>query len=88
MIGFDDSSLVTFNEREMTRLIVESYLDELVDKHGYPSEIRDFDYKQHLSSSQRGVVWDAEKGTLLQLSEDQRITHCRQGFDQLTSSQI
>ena len=44
-IGFDlEHSLVKFNLKEMTKLIVEGHLEDLKSKFAYPREVEFFDY--------------------------------------------
>ena len=46
VVGFDaDQGLVKYNVPEMTKLLVDSFLGELVDGLGYPSQVGKFDYE-------------------------------------------
>jgi hypothetical protein len=49
-IGFDmDHTLVKYDVKALSRLIVETYLIELHEKFKYPHRIFDFDYDNHMA---------------------------------------
>jgi hypothetical protein len=81
-IGFDlEHTLVKFNVRAMTKLIVEGHLEDLKTKFAYPAEVEFFDYDdESLNLFLNNAVWDIEHGTVLKLAEGQIITHAVHGI--------
>jgi hypothetical protein len=70
-----DNCFVKFNVIEFTRLVVESFLVDLLENHQYPRDILHFDYDKHLSLQLNNAVWDIDKGIVLKLGENKLITH-------------
>ena len=92
-IGFDaDHCLVKYNVKAFYCLLVKIILEELHEKHGYPVEILDFNYKdeeaEDLSILMNSLVFDFITGTLLKLGEDKRILVALHGRKHLTPEEI
>lgn len=59
VIGFNlDHTLVKYNVKPMTELLVRCYLEELVSKKKYPKEVLNFDYERNLGVCLNNAVWD------------------------------
>lgn len=90
MLGFSiDSCFVKYNMQELTKLVVDSLLSQLHDScKGYPSQVKQFDYKRNAQVCLNNAIWDIEHGTILKVGEDGKITHAIHGFEPLSSDQI
>lgn len=83
-IGFEaDHCLVKYNALEVTHLVVEGTLAEMRESFGYPAEIDDFDYQNHLDLCLNFTVWDVEHGVMLKINQEGLITNAYQGFSKL-----
>jgi hypothetical protein len=77
--------LATFTQ-EMTQLLVETYLRDLMDHFKYPLEIMqvDFEAKKENMFLDSTSVWDIENGNLLVLTAGTVVTEAYNGFETLT----
>jgi hypothetical protein len=87
-IGFD-TCLVTFTQ-EMTQLLIETYLRDLMEHFKYPLEIMqvDFEAKKENMFLDSTSVWDIENGNLLVLTAGTVVTEAYNGFETLTQKRI
>ena len=67
-IGFDAESLIQFDTKNMLKLLIDTYLIELVEAHDYPAEILKFDWKR-LDGLLTEAIWDFDTGYLLNIDE-------------------
>ena len=88
-IGFmADHCIVKYNMEEWVRLVVQIYLDELHDKFGYPEVVTKFDFDKYTGLCLNNCIWDMEKGVVLKLDENQKITNVIEGFEVLSEEDI
>ena len=82
-IGFDINCLMKITDWfEFSKFMVKTLLMGLHDnfEEWYPQIIADIDYEKIQSVWLNGAIWDTDNGTILKLSEDNRITHAILGF--------
>ena len=88
LLGFD-TCLVTYTQ-EMTRLLIETYLRDLMEHFHYPLEIMQVD----LNACQTNLkvdstcVWDIEHGNILTLTGGRLITEAINGFEVLSKERV
>ena len=80
MVGFD-TSLVEYTE-EMTQLLIQTYLNALVEDFDYPKELLQIHENTMPIVVDSMVVWDLENGNLLALAgAEKNIYHAVSGFE-------
>jgi HAD superfamily 5'-nucleotidase-like hydrolase len=83
MIGFDmDYTLALYHQDRLEQLSMELTLQKLVDKHGYPPEIRDLLYDPHWAI--RGLVVDKKHGNVFKMDRHAYVGRCYHGFRELS----
>lgn len=79
LIGFDmDYTLALYNQHNLERLSIECTIKKLIEKHGYPDEIRSLEYEQQFAV--RGLVVDRNYGNVLKMDrfgQVERVYHGR-----------
>ena len=86
LIGFDlDHTLLHYNHTELDQLCIDLTLDALVEKKGYPVEIKELSYD--LTSAIRGLVVDLNLGHVLKLDRHSRVKRVRHGHQFLPKSE-
>jgi hypothetical protein len=80
--------MVKYNVDAITKLLVESYLADLVEHFKYPAEIKNFDYENNLGVCLNNAVWDVHSGMVLKLVEGREISHAILGFESLDREEI
>jgi HAD superfamily 5'-nucleotidase-like hydrolase len=83
MIGFDmDYTLALYHQDRLEQLSIELTLGKLIEKHGYPEEIRDIHYDPRWAI--RGVMVDRLNGNVFKLDRHSYVGRCYHGFRELT----
>ncbi|MBA3392181.1 MAG: HAD-IG family 5'-nucleotidase [Deltaproteobacteria bacterium] len=83
VIGFDmDYTLALYHQDRLERLSIELTLGKLIDKHGYPEQIRDIHYDPRWAI--RGVMVDRQLGNVFKLDRHSFVGRCYHGFRELT----
>ncbi|HET7503678.1 MAG TPA: HAD-IG family 5'-nucleotidase [Kofleriaceae bacterium] len=83
MIGFDmDYTLALYHQDRLEQLSMELTLQKLVDKHGYPAEIRDLSYDPRWAI--RGLVVDKKNGNVFKMDRHAYVGRCYHGFRELS----
>lgn len=79
LIGFDmDYTLALYQQHNLERLSIECTIKKLIEKHGYPEEIRQLKYDQQFAV--RGLVVDRNHGNVLKMDrfgQVERVYHGR-----------
>jgi hypothetical protein len=88
VFGFDTETLVKYHNKAFTRLIIESYLTDLVDKFKYPESMKMFNYKKNLGVCLNNAVWDVDNGVIIKLTEGKFISHAIRGYKSLSEEEI
>ena len=66
MIGFDmDYTLALYNQRNLENLSIRCTLDKMIEKRGYPQEIKQLDYDYTFGL--RGIVVDRQEGNIFKM---------------------
>lgn len=82
MIGFDmDYTLALYHQDRLEQLSIDLTLQKLVDKHGYPAEIRDLAYDPRWAI--RGLVVDKKYGNVFKMDRHAYVGRCYHGFREL-----
>ena len=83
MIGFDmDYTLALYHQDRLEQLSMELTLQKLVDKHGYPAEIRTLQYDPRWAI--RGLVVDKKNGNVFKMDRHAYVGRCYHGFRELS----
>jgi len=83
MIGFDmDYTLALYHQDKLEQLSIELTLGKLIEKHGYPEEIRQLQYDPRWAI--RGVMVDRLLGNVFKLDRHSYVGRCYHGFRELT----
>ncbi|MDQ3368895.1 MAG: HAD-IG family 5'-nucleotidase [Myxococcota bacterium] len=86
MIGFDmDYTLALYHQDRLERLSIELTLGKLIEKHGYPEQIRTIHYDPMWAI--RGVMVDRQLGNVFKLDRHSHIGRCYHGFRELTNDE-
>ncbi|MCX5745965.1 MAG: HAD-IG family 5'-nucleotidase [Proteobacteria bacterium] len=86
MIGFDmDYTLALYHQDKLENLSIELTLGKLVEKHGYPEEIKGLRYDP--SWAIRGLVVDKLFGNVFKMDRHAYVGRCYHGFRELTQEQ-
>src|SRR4051812_11982004 len=86
MIGFDmDYTLALYHQDKLEQLSIDLTLKKLVEKHGYPEEIRGLNYDPRWAI--RGVVVDKLLGNIFKMDRHAYVGRCYHGFRELTQEQ-
>jgi HAD superfamily 5'-nucleotidase-like hydrolase len=79
LIGFDmDYTLALYHQDKLEQLSIEITLDKLIEKHGYPPEIRELRYKPEWAI--RGLMVDRQLGTTFKMDRHSYVGRCYHGF--------
>src|SRR5678815_4391232 len=82
MIGFDmDYTLALYHQDRLEQLSMELTLQKLVDKHGYPADIRNLSYDPRWAI--RGLVVDKKHGNVFKMDRHAYVGRCYHGFREL-----
>ncbi len=83
MIGFDmDYTLALYHQDRLEQLSMELTLRKLVDKHGYPADIKNLSYDPRWAI--RGLVVDRQHGNIFKMDRHAYVGRCYHGFRELT----
>src|SRR5689334_19429832 len=83
MIGFDmDYTIALYHQDRLEQLSMELTLQKLVDKHGYPPEIRALVYDPRWAI--RGLVVDKKHGNVFKMDRHAYVGRCYHGFRELS----
>jgi 5'-nucleotidase len=83
MIGFDmDYTIALYHQDRLEQLSMELTLQKLVDKHGYPPEIRALSYDPRWAI--RGLVVDKKYGNVFKMDRHAYVGRCYHGFRELS----
>ena len=86
MIGFDmDYTLALYHQDKLEQLSIALTLGKLVDKHGYPEEIRSLHYDPLWAI--RGLMVDRKLGNVFKMDRHSHVGRCFHGFRKLTSAE-
>lgn len=85
-IGFDmDYTLVQYHQRAMDELAIRKTLDKLIEKYGYPTEIRNAKIDHDFII--RGLVVDKETGHICKLDQDRIVGRCYHGYQPISDEE-
>ena len=83
LIGFDmDYTLALYHQDKLERLSIDITLEKLIEKHGYPPEIRDLRYDPEWAI--RGLMVDRRMGHVFKMDRHAYIGRCYHGYHLLT----
>jgi HAD superfamily 5'-nucleotidase-like hydrolase len=83
MIGFDmDYTLALYHQDKLEQLSIELTLGKLVDKHGYPADIRALHYEPRWAI--RGITVDRQLGHVFKMDRHAHVGRCYHGFRELS----
>ncbi len=83
MIGFDmDYTLALYHQDKLEQLSIELTMRKLIEKHGYPEEIRQLTYDPKWAI--RGVMVDRKLGNVFKLDRHSHVGRCYHGFRELS----
>jgi len=86
MIGFDmDYTLALYHQDKLEQLSISLTLGKLIEKHGYPEEIRSLYYDPRWAI--RGVMVDRQFGNVFKLDRHAYVGRCYHGFRELDQEQ-
>jgi len=86
MIGFDmDYTLALYHQDRLERLSIELTLGKLIEKHGYPTLIRELHYDPRWAI--RGVMVDRQLGNVFKLDRHSYVGRCYHGFRELSEEE-
>jgi HAD superfamily 5'-nucleotidase-like hydrolase len=86
MIGFDmDYTLALYHQDKLEQLSIELTLTKLIDKHGYPAEIRHLVYDPRWAI--RGLMVDRHLGNVFKMDRHAHVGRCYHGFRELDHDQ-
>ncbi|HEU4616247.1 MAG TPA: HAD-IG family 5'-nucleotidase [Kofleriaceae bacterium] len=82
MIGFDmDYTLALYHQEKLEQLSISLTLSKLVEKHGYPEEIKDLHYDPRWAI--RGLMVDRANGNVFKMDRHAYVGRCYHGFREL-----
>src|ERR1044071_1039493 len=86
MIGFDmDYTLALYHQGKLEQLSMELTLRKLIEKDGYPDDIRGLTYDPRWAI--RGVMVDRQLGNVFKLDRHAHVGRCYHGFKELDHDQ-
>jgi HAD superfamily 5'-nucleotidase-like hydrolase len=86
MIGFDmDYTLALYHQDKLEQLSIALTLGKLVEKHGYPDEIRNLTYDPRWAI--RGLMVDRQLGNVFKMDRHAHVGRCYHGFRELDHDQ-
>lgn len=86
MIGFDmDYTLALYHQDKLEQLSIELTLNKLIEKHGYPEDLRRLHYDPRWAI--RGVMVDRQLGNVFKLDRHSYVGRCYHGFRELDHDQ-
>jgi HAD superfamily 5'-nucleotidase-like hydrolase len=86
MIGFDmDYTLALYHQDKLEQLSIELTLGKLVEKHGYPEDIRQLVYDPRWAI--RGLMVDRQLGNVFKMDRHAHVGRCYHGFRELDHDQ-
>ncbi|MDX2089850.1 MAG: HAD-IG family 5'-nucleotidase [Kofleriaceae bacterium] len=86
MIGFDmDYTLALYHQDKLEQLSIELTLNKLIEKHGYPDDLRRLHYDPRWAI--RGVMVDRQLGNVFKLDRHSHVGRCYHGFKELDHDQ-
>ncbi len=86
LIGFDmDYTLALYHQDRLEQLSITLTLAKLVEKHGYPEEIRGLAYDPLWAI--RGLMVDRKLGNVFKMDRHSHVGRCFHGFRKLTSEE-
>ncbi len=86
-VGFDmDYTLAQYHQVQMDQLSVRMTVQKLIEKHGYPEEIREakLDYAFII----RGLVVNKEAGHIFKVDAHRQVGRCYHGYRQLDTEEV
>src|SRR5512142_2973208 len=84
MIGFDmDYTLALYHQEKLEQLSIALTLTKLIDKHGYPEQIRTLHYDARWAI--RGVMVDRQLGNVFKLDRHSYVGRCYHGLRELSN---
>ena len=82
-LGFDmDYTLALYHQARLERLSIELTLSKLIEKRGYPEEIRHLNYEPQWAI--RGLMVDRKLGNVFKLDRHSHVGRCYHGTRKLT----
>src|SRR5437764_8830293 len=82
MIGFDmDYTLALYHQDKLEQLSIELTLTKLIEKHGYPEDIRTLVYDPRWAI--RGLMVDRHLGNVFKMDRHAHVGRCYHGFREL-----
>ncbi len=86
MIGFDmDYTLALYHQDKLEQLSISLTLQKLIEKHGYPEEIRTLAYDPRWAI--RGLMVDRQFGNVFKMDRHAYVGRCYHGFKELDHEQ-
>jgi HAD superfamily 5'-nucleotidase-like hydrolase len=86
MIGFDmDYTLALYHQDKLEQLSIQLTLTKLIEKHGYPEEIRNLVYDPKWAI--RGLMVDRQFGNVFKMDRHAYVGRCYHGFKELDQEQ-
>jgi HAD superfamily 5'-nucleotidase-like hydrolase len=86
MIGFDmDYTLALYHQDKLEQLSMELTLGKLIEKHGYPEEIKALHYDPRWAI--RGLMVDRHLGNVFKMDRHAHVGRCYHGFKELDHDQ-
>ena len=86
LIGFDmDYTLALYHQDKLEKLSIQITLDKLIEKHGYPEDIRDLAYPSEWAI--RGLMVDRELGHVFKMDRHSYVGRCHHGFRTLSQDE-
>src|SRR5687767_7479875 len=86
LIGFDmDYTLALYHQAKLETLSIDLTLSKLVEKHGYPAEIKALHYDPQWAI--RGLMVDRIAGNVFKMDRHSHVGRCYHGFRELDSDQ-
>jgi 5'-nucleotidase len=86
LIGFDmDYTLALYHQARLETLSIELTLSKLVEKHGYPDEIKALHYDPQWAI--RGLMVDRAAGNVFKMDRHSHVGRCYHGFRKLSSDE-
>ena len=83
MIGFDmDYTLALYHQAKLEELSIELTLGKLIDKWGYPTEIKGLTYDPQWAI--RGLMVDRQLGNVFKMDRHSYVGRCYHGYRRLT----
>ena len=86
MIGFDmDYTLALYHQEKLEQLSISLTLSKLIEKHGYPEQIRELTYDPRWAI--RGLMVDRLNGNVFKMDRHAYVGRCYHGFRELDHDQ-